>query len=247
MKINYVIPFYIIDGFIDGSRNNTYHRIDKFFAVKSHVFTLYKKFMPDVVKATFVINKSDCVKEGEIEDIIDNLRKKYKQPDEIPIEVKYRDNWGYSYGAWEYHMRESLNEQYDYYFLTEDDYIVARQDLVFYEPFLKKFTEKTAFVCGLWAGPPPNGPDKQIGHPAISYGLYSAKACENVLNKCGEIFFDYNHRSSTKGAYDGWQGNYHNHFIDCGYEIDHTIDLIPTVFRNRVYGVHGPPVILPLI
>lgn len=204
--------------------------------------------MPDVVKATFVINKSDWVKEGEIEDVISTLGNKYRLQDEVPIEVKYRDNWGYSYGAWEHHIRESLNEGYDYYFLTEDDYVISsRQDLVFYKPFLQKFTDKTAFVCGLWAGPSPNGPDKQIGHPAVSYGLYSADACKNVLNKYGEIFYNYNYRNSTRGPYDGWQGDYHNHFLDYGYTITDTIDLVPTVFKNRVYGVNGPPVILPLI
>lgn len=247
MRINYVIPFYIVDGNINGSRNNTYHRIDKFFALKSHLYTLYKNVMPDVVKATFVINQSDFVKEGEIEDIINVVRDKYRQPEEIPIEVKYRENWGYSYGAWEYHIRESLNEKYDYYFLTEDDYIVSRQGTIFYEPFLKKFTEKTAFVCGLWGGTQPDGSERQEGHPAVSYGLYSTNACKNMLDTYGEIFYKYNYKNSTKEPYDGWQGNYHNHFLDYGYTITDTIDLIPTVFKNRVFGVQGPPVILPLI
>lgn len=150
MRINYVIPFYIIDGSVNGIRSNTYHKIDKFFALKAHILTLYKNHMPDVVKATFVINKSEFVKEGEIEDVISSIRNRWSI--EIPIEVKYRENWGYSYGAWEHHIRESLNEQYDYYFLTEDDYIVSPQQIVFYQPFLTKFTEKTAFVCGLWLG-----------------------------------------------------------------------------------------------
>jgi hypothetical protein len=232
MKINYVVAFYITDNSITIERNNLYHSLDKFYAVRYHIHSLNSFLMPDVSKVTFVVNKSQHVKEGEIEKIIEDT-----YISRIPIEVKYRDNWGLSYGAWEYHIRDSINESYDYYFLNEDDYCVS--DIMFYEPFYKKFKENVAFVCGLYDG-----------HPAISYKLISKTVCENVLNTYGELFKTYNDRLVDPSyEYKGWQGYYHINFLNSKYDITDVSDIMPlvyrrnktiTVFTNSTYDMKKP-------
>ena len=221
MKINYVVAFYITDNSIILERNNLYHSVDKFYAVKCQIDSLNSFLMPDIHKVTFVINKSEHVKEGEIEKIIED-----RYISRIPIEVKYRDNWGLSYGAWEYHIRDSIDESYDYYFLNEDDYNIS--DVMFYEPFYKKFKENVAFVCGLYNE-----------HPAISYKLISKLSCENVLNKYGEIFKTYNDRlSDFSYGYRGWQGYYHMNFLNYGYDILDVSDVMPLIYRrNKTFTV----------
>jgi len=250
MRINYVVCFYITDG---AFRNNLYHHIDKFFAVKAHVEMINMLLIPtDIVKATFIVNRSDYIKDGDVEQIIEDHNKKHHRtvtPHTIPIEVKYRDNWGRSYGAWEYHIRQSLHENYDFYFLTEDDYIpniryqdfynVSAEDRSFYKPFLEKFTDNTAFVCGLWSA----------NHPAISYGLYSANICKTMFDRYGEIFRGYNQKlaASKIFEYDEWQRSYHLNFFDSGFMMSDTTKNTSTVYCNHTYGINGSPPLLPLV
>lgn len=218
MKINYVVAFYITDNVKKVERNNVYHGCDKFYAVKCHIDALNAFYNPDLVKATFVINKSDCIKVGDIENLLTKCG-----PTRVPIEVKYRDNWGLSYGAWEHHIRETINEDYDYYFLTEDDYCLSNDR--FYDVFHKKFTDKTAMVCGLYNQ-----------HPAVSYGMIPQQVCKNILSRYGEIFQTYNKRLADPSyPYDGWQGYYHMHFLNAGYEIKDITDLAPIIYRRSRY------------
>jgi len=220
MRINYVVSFYITDNVKSVERNNIYHSSDKFFAIKFHVDALNAFYNPDVVKATFVINKSDCVQIGDVESVL-----KQCGPTKIPIEVKYRDNWGLSYGAWEHHIRETINDDYDYYFLTEDDYCISNDR--FYDVFHKKFTDDTAMVCGLYDG-----------HPAVSYGLVPQKICKDMLSRYGEIFQTYNKRLNNPNyPYDGWQGYYHMNFLNAGYSIKDITDISPVVYRRHRYLV----------
>ena len=249
MKINYVVVFYITDG---AFRHNLYHHIDKFFAVKAHVDMINRlSILTDIVKATFIVNRSDYIKDGYVEQIIEDYNKKHNRtvtPHTIPVEVKYRDNWGRSYGAWEYHIRQSLHENYDFYFLTEDDYIPnihynkfasRAEDRFFYKPFLEKFTDNTAFVCGLWSA----------NHAAVSYGLYSANICKTTFDKYGEIFRGYNQKLARSKIfeYDEWQLSYHLNFFDSDYVISDTTKNTPTVYCSSTYGINGSPPLLPLV
>lgn len=212
MKINYVVACYITDNLKKVKRTNIYHSIDKLFAIKCHIHALNIFDNPDIVKATFVVNKSDCINVGELEQLTANCN--------VPIEVVYRDNWGLSYGAWEYIIRKTLHHDYDYYFLTEDDYCLANDK--FYEVFYKKFTNKTAMVCGLYDG-----------HPAVSYGLVSKQICQNVLNDRGEIFETYNMRAADPSyEYNGWQGYFHMNFINSGYEVKDVADVSPVMYKR---------------
>lgn len=251
MRINYVVAFYIVNGLDHNgtTRGNSYHGIDSFFAVKSQLNALNKFAVPDIAKVTFVFNKDEhsCVQDGDVEQVVQDYCEKHrieKFKNELPIEIKYRNNnIGWSYGAWEYHMRQSLNEGYDYYFLNEDDYVPACDN--FYLPFHQKLTsnsnEKIAFSCGLGRG------STNECHPAVSYGLYSVNACRDVLDKHGEIFDSYNKKVETNYAvYDDWQGYYHRHFLRQGYAFEDTIDLVPTVFRTMVFGNRGKPMLLPI-
>lgn len=247
MRINYVVAFYVVDGVNRNgtTRSNSYHGIDSFFAVKSQLYALNKFAVPDIAKITFVFNidSQSCVKTGDVEQVVEDYCKKcdiHKFKSELPLEIKYRDsNIGWSYGAWEYHMRQTINDGYDYYFLNEDDYVPAHD--TFYKPFHQQLLAHTksnaAFVCGFAANE----------HPAVSYGLYSAIACKDVLNKHGEIFDSYNKKISRNDTvYDDWQGYYHQHFLRCGYSFTDTTDIVPTVYKMMVFGIRGKPMLLPI-
>lgn len=230
MKINYVIACYITDNSIY-SRNNIYHHLDKFFAIKCQINYVNSIKNKNLYKTTFVVSRSPYVNEGDIESIIEQYNTKNKL-----IEVVYRDNWGRSYAAWEYQIRRSINDGYDYYFLTEDDYCICHEN--FYIPFLNKMDENTAFVCGVYCN-----------HPAISYKLISSKVCERILNKYGEIFYEYNLKQSKynhdlylndiKGhtvdeclIYNFWQGYYHKNFINEKLDCKDVSDETYLIFRR---------------
>lgn len=207
MKINYVVAFYITDNRNNFDRLNLYHSIDKFFAVKCHIDALNTYTNPYITQVTFIINKSEHVEYGDIEKIVETMKCK------IPIEVKYRDNWGLSYHAWEYHIRQSIDSDYDYYFLTEDDYVICNDN--FYQPFLDKITESTGFVCGIYWDE----------HPAVSYKLISRNVCKKIYDSNEEIFYAYNHKNIS-------QVDYHKHFLENNLCIKDVTDSMPVLFKR---------------
>jgi len=80
----------------------------------------------------------------------------------VPIDVLQRPNHGMSYGAWN-HAIETYGDQYDFYFLTEDDYVAVQNPLI---PFSTTLKSDVGYVCSLY----------QWGHAAISNGLVRTKA-----------------------------------------------------------------------
>ena len=271
IKINYVVACYIVGK--TEKRQNTYHAIDPYFAIKCHLESLKilhgEGRIPNIVRVTFVVNKSRDLDQSELNNII----KKYSESFPLPIEIKYRDNWGRSYGAWEYHIRDTIRDGYDYYFLTEDDYPInhikplpnEKECNLFYDPYLKKFHDKIAFVCGLY----------KDNHPAVAYGLYSTNVCKEIIDKYGEIFWKYNskllqfnsnpnkihqeknqflfnfimfEKNSNPEIYNNWQAEYHLHFTNSGYKIADVAQNTSIVYSNRTYGKSiSYPLLIPLL
>jgi hypothetical protein len=271
IKINYVVACYIVGK--TEKRFNVYHDIDPYFSIKCHLASLKilyeQKRIPNIVKITFVVNKSRDLDQNDLNKIIKN----YSESFPLPIEIKYRDNWGKSYGAWEYHIRDTIRDGYDYYFLTEDDYVINhikplpedKECNLFYVPYLKKFHDKIAFVCGLY----------KDNHPAVSYGLYSTNVCKEMIDKYGEIFWKYNSKllqfnsnlnkiiedknqllfnfrmfdkNINPELYHNWQSEYHFHFKNSGYEFEDVAADTSIVYSNRTFGKSTTyPLLIPLV
>lgn len=129
-KINYIVAFYI-------GKNRGYdhykHKFvyDPLFFVREHV-----KFVETCnsnIFPTFVFN--DDIPDSIKTDIIDLCPN---------IEIIFRPNNGFSYGAWNDAIIKNI-DLYDYFFIIEDDYIPTSAD--FCEPFLNKISDIVPYVC----------------------------------------------------------------------------------------------------
>lgn len=208
MRINYVICVCISEG-----RSN-YHRYPISYHIDKQIEVFERIDIPDVKMITMVVNRTP---HSFVDELDGYIKENYKG--DIPIEVKIRENWGRSYAAWEWQIRQTLG-QYDYYFVTEDDYIPTID--YFYTPFIAKMDDNTAMVCLTYTS----------GHPSHASGMISSKICENILKEKGEIFMLYNHMESLdqgdssyrKACFKvmrggNWQMCFHHHMVNLGYDI----------------------------
>lgn len=227
MKINYVVCVYLSKTARSRAERGLYHHVTK------QIEAFEELEVPDIKMLTFVVNDSEYLDKRELERRLGL----YKGP--IPFEVKYRNNWGRSYGAWEYHIRETIG-QYDYYFLMEDDYYPVAD--YFYTPFVNKMKGRVGFVC-MWF----------TNHPAFCLGLISTEVCKDLMQKEGEIFINYNlaEKDPFGIAWDGyngiccdkktryggvWQNCFHFHIIKHGWEIKDMREY-PLIFRSPTGGM----------
>jgi len=244
IKVNYIVANYI------GPLRSYKHYQDLFskdplYFFKKHLDFIRTVHDPDNFRATFVFN-------DDIEDTLKTLLQSYI-PDRF--EIVFRKNSGFSYGIWNDIILKNLNN-YDYFFLIEDDYIPTRSDFIL--PFKQRCVSKNVFVCGLVekASPerfpghvPPN--EKEFKFPSISNGLLSAKACREVFNKHGTIF-KINSNSDYWSAYTN-QIYFCKYFTDMGYNIVDTLDEYESPYNNAnskdlvVYGQGKyPPLLTPI-
>jgi hypothetical protein len=160
----------------------------------------------NITMGTFVVN----------DDIDDHIKQQIldcAQECSVPITVVFRENGGYSYGAWNDVIKNTIND-YDYFFMIEDDYIPDASD--FYIPFVDRIDETTPYVCGYV------GVDMGIVHAAHSNGIIAQQACKKVLETNQELFV-VNPTPTLEHAWD-CQRNFLNHFTNLGYKITDITD-----------------------
>jgi len=179
--IHYVVSIWL------GPRNSKGYssamNIDPYYLVKQHLKFLSKLDKTDIKGATFVVNKYNSFIDENITNVINSFKIK------IPIEVIFRGNDGFSYGAWDTAIKQTLRKKFDYYFLIEDDYVPVKED--FYKPFIEKMDENTSYVAQLY----------KENHAAISNGLLSRKKVLEVFkqhNKVFDIIDGHNSEVGTK-------------------------------------------------
>lgn len=227
MKINYVVSFYINKD-AKYKRNNFYTKIDELFALKCHLKQLEQLDLPHIVRATFVLNTEYVEIFNLVKNFVDT-----NYTGKIPIDIIMRKNWGRSYAAWEYQIRNSIDQDYDYYFLIEDDYCPVINQ--FYIPFYNLFDKETAAVCMFYLN----------NHPAISIKMISKQCCKFIYDKYNEIFYGYNELSkkSTEDLYKienlygieynvDWQVIYHKHFLDENLKFKDTSHVASSRFKS---------------
>ena len=170
MNIHYIVAVYL--GNHGSPLVNSLLQKDKHHFVKRHLECLTKFKVDDITKVTFVVNQHEDQNDFEL------LKITQESSLQIPIEVIFRENTGYSYAGWNKVVTDSIknNELFDYYFLIEDDYL-PNQDY-FYQPFIDAVKENTAFVSQVW----------RTNHAAISNGILVGKSAEEILKSYQTVF-----------------------------------------------------------
>lgn len=239
LSVNYVVGFYI------GS-NRTYVKYQKMykdnplFFVHKHVDFLEKS--SDITNATFVFN----------DDIDDELK---QQINSIVIQncnltIIFRPNSGFSYGMWNDTIIRTINDNYDYYFLIEDDYIPTAPDFI--KGYVGFFDKSICFVCGLVQIASHNNYPKHVApsevpfiFPSISNGLISGDACRAVFAKHNTVF-NINFNNDYNSAYTN-QIYFCKYFIDIGYKIVDVLKHYSSPYMNAtednivIYGEKHKP------
>jgi hypothetical protein len=241
-KVNYVVAFYIGD-----NRTFPYYqeafKQDQLCFIRKHIE--FSDYAENINRFSFVIN--DDISEELKKEIIQLARGKN-------IELLFRVNNGYSYGAWNDVVKRNLNE-FDYFFLIEDDYLPNFTN--FSLPFIQRFKEDTAYVCSLMveiSNEINEMVPKDLGkfkHPSISNGMLSATAARKVLEKYNVIFRLQNGNTKEIGYWN--QTYYLKNFTDMGYEIADTLDEFCSPYLNTLTGevkIFGnsehPPLLFPI-
>ncbi len=151
------------------------YREDRTHFLRIHIEQL-KKHKSSLSQITFVINHNPDEDEN------------YKQfvndiPKEIngtPVEVLRRDNSGMMFGAW-FYVCQIYGDQFDHYFVTEDDYAPISDD--FAAPFLSAFNkeENCGFMC-----PKTN----RNNLPKFVIGVISRDCLTSLKHNCNEVGYE---------------------------------------------------------
>jgi len=172
-KVCYIINFYF------GERRNRVTPIyneDRLCFLKKHIELLNKlKHNMDKVIFNFNVDPSDY------STVNNALKITPKKINKTNIEVKLRQNFGMSYGAWSDNFIDNKDE-YDYFIFNEDDYffIIDYFDQILVNKFESK--ENSGYLCGLVL-------ETKIHplHAAHATGISSNKVLSEVVKKFGEL------------------------------------------------------------
>jgi len=239
---------YIVANYIGPLRSYAHYQglfdKDPLFFFKKHIDFL-SKLNSDQITATFVFN----------DDIDPKLKFELLGYNFGKFEIIFRKNSGFSYGIWNDTIIKNLND-YDFFFLIEDDYIPSRLD--FLDPFLDRLKDKVAFVCGLIEEASPDRFPDHVPYyedpfpfPSISNGLISAEACRTIFKKY-ETIFKINLNNDYNSAYTN-QIYFCKYFTDNGYNITDTLDEFSSSYNNAtqrelvIYGDKKPSLLEPII
>lgn len=233
-RINYIAAFYF------GDRMNTLYssavQKDKFYIFQTHLEAV-KKYHSGIDLVTFVFNLDNVEQAESIKQTIEN----YQIPFEY--ELVFRPNRGASYGAWAQVIEHNIND-FEYFFITEDDYIPDRID--FFEPFIERCRDKYAYICMFCEDVPPPG---MIDHASIPMGVISGQACRTVLKNQGRLFQVFD-EANTYDLFYKTQERYCEFFVNEGFRVGNITDAYCSPFMVsptrsiRIFGNESNPVLV---
>jgi hypothetical protein len=237
-SVHYIVCFYF--GNRKSAKFNNIIENDQLFFLKKQLEYL-ETCGPEIKESTFIVN-------GDfLETVSDYVTK--NEPKNVKLNLKFRENTGFSYGAWNDVITNSIldGKEFDYHFMLEDDYLPNKPD--FYKPFVEKSVGQTAFVCCLLF--PKEGDNR---HPSISNSLVRNDACKLILEKHSSVF---NVNGAAGNDYHGAyniQTSYHNYFGEEKYILDDLADQYHFPFHDSQndstidYGnSNGEKLIIPLL
>lgn len=181
---------------------------DKYYLVKRHLDFIKKNlkkckhlnniyFMINSIENKDHISSQLTIERIEIEKIIQSYELNN-------VKLIQRENIDFSYGAWNEAIILGIDTKSRYAFLSEDDYVPNVPN--FYEYFIKKFDNDTAYVCQLYIGT--EGIINSKVHAAMSSGFISYEKAKVVYNRYGSVFKLVNrHDNNINNSYNLGQIN----------------------------------------
>lgn len=213
-KIDYIVSCYFGNRRILISNNCT--KIDKLYFIKKHINAINTLKVDKINKIVFTINIDDEDDKNMVLEYLQNINSK------ITIDVIFNENIGFSYKAWETAIIQNIDDDVDYFFLIEDDYLPVSDH--FYNYFLDCFTKYTGYVCELVFKNHASGPN----------GIIRKDICQELLKSRGSIF-DINDKAKSYVEGEENQHNYLRYLTDSGYIIKDIVNYMK-VSRLDHYG-----------
>jgi hypothetical protein len=195
------------------------HGVDPEEHFRGHLESLRKMEAP-VDRVTVVVNADEPSEIIRASRVLGQYKNYYTE-----LKVLIRHNVGHSYGGWNDAVNACIREgqEFDRYFLIEDDYIPVVPDFV--DPFAKAWKENTGYVCqkvSLWHGQP---------HAGASSGLLMNHVAKASYEKNGSVF---SVRPSVKYIEGEWNQIHFLDFItDMGYEIHDCMEYAGLAWGDR--------------
>ena len=231
-KLNYIAAFHY------GERMNSVYtnklKNNKFYIFEEHLVAI-TAYHSGIDLVTFAFNLDNL----EDELMIKNKINSYNIPFEY--EVVCRPNEGASYGAWAHVITKNI-EDFEYYFVTEDDYIPCSHN--FHQPFIDRCKDDYFYICMFGEKIPPPG---MIYHASIPEGVINGNACREVLAKQNNLFYVI--KEKTYDSFYKTQELYCQYFVNEGYKVGDITDAYCSPFMNsptlsiKIFGEITNPVI----
>jgi hypothetical protein len=215
-KFNYLVSFYF------GPRGNENYnarlRQNKFFFAEKHIEFLENYSEKNIEKVIFVVNLTPKDSQEEITNFF--AENSSKISDEIEFDLIFRDNYGFSYAAWNEGIIDDLQKESgeaEYYMCLEEDYMLKTDTSIL--PIIERCNEVTSYVACSAVVNHPDYPD----HASFSEGMFYKESCRKVYEEKGSPFYIINGNNDYPHA---WkiQETFYKNFLDMGYKITDFLD-----------------------
>jgi len=150
---------------------------DRLLFYKHQILTL-SKYKHNLSKIFLNFN----LREQDVPYINEILALAPKQIQNTPVEVTFRPNKGFSYGAWS-DIFVKHQDEFDYYIFNEDDCFVTEDNWDSY--FVKAFN--TYENCGYLCGVAYEHDEQYPHHAANAFGITSYKILNEIYQKHGKL------------------------------------------------------------
>jgi len=223
MRIAQIVNFYL------GARRveNPLYKSDRLFFLKKHLEAT--KSVPNSVKDfIFVFNTHG--RDALLDEAIELIRS-HTENTNCNITTMVRENLDYSYGAWDFALKEFVGE-YDYSILMEDDYIPVSEN--YDKKFLELFDEDDIFyICQFYT-------NQIIGkwHCAIANGMIKNKIFEDHFKEYKEGF-NLCGAGGDYGKAEWNQSRFLDRYVEKGYKIKDITEKYYVPFLNYRSSIVG--------
>jgi hypothetical protein len=150
---------------------------DRLLYLKHQILTL-SQYKHNLSKIFFNFN----LREEDVSYINEILALTPKQIQNTPVEITFRKNKGFSYGAWS-DIFVKHQDEFDYYIFNEDDCFVIQNN--WDEYLVEKFN--TYKNCGYFCGVVYEETNVYPTHAAHAFGISSFEALNKVYQKYGRL------------------------------------------------------------
>lgn len=215
-KFNYLVSFYF--GLRGNEKYNIQLKDNKFFFAEKHIEFLENYSEKNIEKVIFVVNLTSNDNQEEITNFF--AENSSKISDDIEFNLIFRNNYGFSYAAWNEGIIDDLQKEdgeAEYYLCLEEDYMLRTDTSVL--PMIKRCNEVTPYVACSAVIDHPN----YIDHASFSVGIFHKDSCRKVYEEKGDPFYiidgnnDYSHAWKI-------QETFYKNFLEIGYKITDFLD-----------------------